>query len=366
MTELAMGFPQVYRQGAGLINRLGEAVSEFGTNAVVVADAIVRDLLEDRIVAGLSRSGVKVHMVEFSGECSPSAIEAITAFAREVQGDVVVGVGGGKALDTAKGVKRELDIPVIIVPTIASNDAPTSRVIPTYEEDGRFIGPRFLKLNPEAVLVDTEVIANAPSRFLSSGIGDTLLTWFEAEQCYKSGVENFFHGRPTETAMNMAHTSYRLVREYGPAAVKANKEKRVTPALEKVVEANVLLSGLGFEGCGVAGAHAVAQGFTLVPSIKATHGEEVAVGLIVQFVMEDRDEDFIMDMLDFYDLVDLPSRLTDIGLKELTEEALDTIVTFACRENSRMYNMAMPISIDFVKRAVRKADELAAAHHESR
>ena len=93
------------------------------------------------------------------------------------------GCRGGKVLDTARAVAADLDLPVVNCPTVASSDAPCSALSVIYSEEGVFQEYRFYRKNPDLVLVDTQVIAQAPPRLLAAGMGDALATWFEAKTC---------------------------------------------------------------------------------------------------------------------------------------------------------------------------------------
>jgi glycerol dehydrogenase len=157
----------------------------------------------------------------------------------------------------------------------------------------------------------------------------------------------------------MADSCYQLIREYGVSALRAAGKGLVTDALERVIEANILLSGLGFESGGVAAAHAINQGFTLIEELHSSlHGENVAFGLLVQFVLENRSEDFLREMIRFYDSLGLPRTLSQLGLKDVSEEKLYVIARHACRENSYIYNMTVEIDVDKVIKAICTADTL--------
>ena len=69
---------------------------------------------------------------------------------------------------------------LIIDTTIAATDAPTSHSAVMYTPDGAFDDYAYFKQSPSVVMIDTTVIANAPTRFLVSGMGDALATYFEA------------------------------------------------------------------------------------------------------------------------------------------------------------------------------------------
>jgi len=175
-------FPGRYTQGAGALANLGEEVARFGKKALVICDPYIVDNLLPTFQKSL-QDALQAQVVKFNGECSDEEIERLSGVARQFGCEVIVGMGGGKTLDTAKAVAYTLKVPIAIVPTIASTDAPCSALSVIYTPEGAFKRYLILPTNPNLVLVDTLVIANAPARFLVSGMGDALATWFEAEPC---------------------------------------------------------------------------------------------------------------------------------------------------------------------------------------
>lgn len=127
---------------------------------------------------------------------------------RECQARFVVAVGGGKTIDTGKIVANRLGVPVAVVPTIASTDAPCSACAVVYSEEGVVVRVEYQKKNPDLVLVDSEIIANAPERFLVAGMGDALATWFEAESCRKAKSKNEAGELGSLTAYALARLCY--------------------------------------------------------------------------------------------------------------------------------------------------------------
>jgi len=354
-----IGTPQRYIQGIGALDQIGTIIKDFGKAPFFIADAIVMKIVRPRLENILKDQGLKSFFEEFKGQCSRSEIGRLARKCRDAGCDIAIGLGGGKTIDTTKALKLELGIPLIIAPTIASNDSPTSRIIVVYSDEGVFSEGLFLPFNPEVVLVDTAIIAQAPLRFLVAGIGDALATKFEAEQCYRSGGLNFFKARPCQAALTMADTCYQIIRRNGVLAKKAIEAGLVTEAVEQVVEANILLSGIGFESGGLAAAHALNQGFTLLKETHNTlHGENVAFGLLAQFVLENRDKGFMDEMIMFYKEIGLPCNLAAIGLKEVDEKKLDIISKHACRKGSYIFNMSVPIDEKRVSDAILMADIL--------
>jgi glycerol dehydrogenase len=213
--------------------------------------------------------------------------------------------------------------------------------------------------NPDLVLVDTEIIAQAPLRFLVAGMGDAIATKFEARACAQSGAKNVHGHRSTEAGLVLADFTYEVIREHGIGAKLAVERKVVTPALEKVVEANILLSGLGWENGGVAVAHGFHGALTVIQrSHGAYHGEKVAFGVLVQMVMEGRPTEEVRDLLNFYRQIGLPTRLADLGVSNPTDEELADVAERMCLPGALSHNMPFAIDKKMVKNAIIIADQM--------
>ena len=356
-----LGAPGRYVQGQGAISCVPALVGELGASAYVLTDAVVGDLLGDVLSKGFGDADIEARFGLFQGECTRAEIERQTELARQAGSAVVVGVGGGKTIDTAKGISLFLGLPLVVVPSVASNDAPTSRLIVIYDADHRISEVLKLSHNPAAVVADTGIIASAPPRFLIAGIGDALAKKFEAGQCAKTGAQNFFGGLPTATALLLCEACYTTIRQYGLDAVAAVRQGRVDDSVEQIVEATVLLSGLGFESGGLALAHGLNRGLTAQSETqKALHGELVAWGLLVQLLAEGRDPEFMEDMLGFYSAIGLPRCMADLGLVNLDEAVIDAIATITFEEPPYLKNMERRLSAQDIAASIRDLEALAA------
>ncbi|HHY92553.1 MAG TPA: iron-containing alcohol dehydrogenase, partial [Firmicutes bacterium] len=242
--------PGKYVQGAGALKEAGKFIGPLGKNALVLTSKSAWRTAGETLQQGLA--GIKVTVEHFGGECSKPEIDRVQKIARQAGAEVIVGFGGGKTLDTAKAVGYYMNLPVAILPSIAATDAPCSALSVVYTPDGVFEEYLVLPRNPNLVLVDTHLIAQAPARFLVSGMGDALATKFEADANNAAHKPALSGGTPTATAIALADLCYRTLLEHGYAAKLAVEKHAVTPAVEKVVEANTLLSGLGFESGGLA------------------------------------------------------------------------------------------------------------------
>jgi len=296
---------------------------------------------------------VEARLIRHGGECSESQIAALSALAREAAADVVIGVGGGKALDTAKAAARDLGLPVIVFPTIAASDAPCSALAVVYNEDGTVAYDTFLPRNPDLVLVDTALIAKAPARFLAAGIGDALATFYEADSCRRSGAFNCMKMPGVSLAFEVARACRDTIFEFGAAALADCDAAEASPALERVVEANILLSGIGFESGGVAAAHAIHHGLCELEDVHHhLHGEKVAIGVLAGLIMHGREEEFLK-VRDFCRSVRLPTRLADIGIVDASDEKLAIVAKRACRPGEIIHNEPIPISEGMVVAALK-------------
>lgn len=350
MTDRILGLPAKYIQGQGALDRIGESALQLDNSALVFADGFVRDLVGARVTQSLEAAKVTCQWEDFNGECCRSEIDRLKAKGKNM--NLVIAIGGGKALDTGKAVAAELSVPFISAPTIASTDGAVSSIAVEYSDDHTHIGVMRFNCSPAVVLVDTQVVANAPVRLLVAGMGDSLSTWFEARACHAKGINNFRGGAISDIAMNLARSCHETIMHYGRDALCAVEKNLVNEAVERVVEANVFLSGVGFENTGVAGAHALDTAVSRYSSDHSIyHGERVALGVLFQLKLEG-DTDAIRKLLPFFKDVGLPINLQGIGLKDMSAEDLKDLATIVMRDGSPIRNLPFHVKHDDVVHAL--------------
>lgn len=358
MTMRIFGGPHRYVQGPGALAELAPLVALYGRRPFVIVDAAVMELIRARL-APVFADVEAVTFAAFSGECTAAKIDAMAAQAEAARSDVIIGVGGGKTIDNAKGVRIARGGALLIVPTVASNDAPTSRLVVLYRDDHSLSEVRLMATNPDAVVVDTALIAGAPRRFFVAGVGDALSKKFEVEQCARAGGLNFYKGRPTELAVMTADHCYRTVRRDAVAALEAVAAKTPNEAFERMVEATILSSGLGFESGGLSISHALTRGFSAVAALSgALHGEQVAFGLLAQLCLEGRDEAFLADIKAFYRAVGLPVSFADLGLSGERDAAIRTIAARTLADAPYVRNFQSEVTEANLAAALARADAL--------
>ena len=309
--------PGRYVQGAGALGGLGRYLTLLGSQDIALLASSGRMAVDGgRIVASLQSHGVSSHVVEFGGESSFDEINVLVERLQHSGMDALLAFGGGKCIDAGKAVAFRLGVPVVVVPSLASNDAPCSALSVIYSVAGEVEGVEFYPSSPAMVVVDSQLVADAPPRYLAAGMGDAMATWFEARAVAANPkAHTSLGGKQTLAALAIGEKCASTLFEHGAEAMEAVKRGTVTPALDDVIEANTLLSGLGFESGGLAVAHAVASALPTVKSVHDNHlhGEMVAIGLLVQLVIEDQPSD-LDRVRELFSTVGLPVRLDEVSI----------------------------------------------------
>lgn len=358
--------PHRYVQGPGVLDRLPACLGVVGARRpALLMTAGGRRRFGDRVAESFDAAGMGPVTPTFAGECSRTEIGRLVDGLDDAADpvDAVVALGGGTCLDTGKSVARRLAVPAVSVPTIASTDAPCSAMSVIYDDEGRFEDVEHFPDHPALVLVDTEVVASAPTRFVVAGMGDALATRYEARTCFRNpDARTLLGARMTVAGVALAERCAEVVFAHGEEAVRDADRSRVTEAVERVVEANTLLSGMGFEGGGIAAAHAVATGgLTALPAVHENHlhGERVAIGLLVQLALEDEEVE-ARRVARFLAAVGLPVHLRQLSMDPDDEDSLRTVAEIAASAPI-MENEPFDVTPAMVVDALRRADEIGRA-----
>jgi glycerol dehydrogenase len=351
--------PMKYVQGPGELGNLAKYTKVLGKKVLLIMSPSNLKNNRDQVVSSLEKEGLPYEIAEFNRECSKAEVERLGKLVKDCE--VVVGIGGGKVIDAAKYVAYVAKLPVVIAPTIASTDAPCSALSVFYTEDGVFEEFVLLSANPNAVVVDTEIVAKAPSRMLVSGMGDALATYFEARACNRAGKTTVAGGYASISAQTLARLSYDILLADGLKAKLAVDAGSSSHAVENIIEANTFLSGIGFESGGLGAAHSIHNGLTVLKETHhCYHGEKVSFGVVTQLVLENAPLEEINTVVNFCKSVGLPTNFADLGITEVTPEKIKAVAKQACVPGEIIHNMPFEITEELVYSAMIVADKLGA------
>ena len=359
----AMIAPARYIQGAGIMANLGRYLGLLPARRVVV---LISQGGQQRFGQRLEQTLADVNIVSkvclFAGECSYEEVARVASVVRandHFAADCLIAVGGGKCIDAGKAIAFRLGIPIVVFPTIASTDGPTSAVAVMYDEAGVALGGEFYPHNPALVVVDSEIIATAPPRFLAAGIADALASLYELRvNVANSQGRSTIGARAPLAVQAMVEAGAEILFRDGFAAMKAVGNSEVTAELENVIEANTLISGIGFESGGLAVVHAVAAGLTAVSSVRQTflHGELVAIGILAQLLLLNEQEE-AEKVACFFKSIGLPTRLANLNVSIDDAEAMDAIVDKAVAAPF-VHHVGFTVTAVLLHDALRKVDGL--------
>lgn len=332
-----MRAPLKYVQGENALDEFYDITKDLGKSFLFICSRSGEKACRPKIEKSCAGHDVKLRFEVFGGISSTGEIEKMRRIVRENNIDVIVGVGGGSAIDTAKPTAFYEGKKMISVPTVCATDAPCTGLSVLYEDDGTFKNYIFYPADPDAVIVDSSVAAAAPARFLVSGMGDALGTYYEARVCALGGKPSLENGGITKSAMALCELCYETLLEHGTRAVAACEKKLLTPDVEAIIEANTYLSGVGADNGGLAAAHSVYNGFTALDEFTAMHGEAVAFGTLAQLILEGGSKEEFYEVMEFCESVGLPITLGDMGVSD--PKHVMTAAEKACAPGESIHNM---------------------------
>ena len=305
-----------YTIGEDAYQNISAVCAPFGKKAAIIGGKHALAAAEEKIRRAVEGSGIEVTGTYwYGGEASVENIAMLEPQVKEA--DMLFAVGGGKAIDTVKVLAHMTHRPFFTFPTIASTCASCTSLGILYHPDGSLREYSFSKIPPNHIFIDPQIIAHAPVKYLWAGMGDTMAKHFECTTSSRGDVPSH------SDAMGIALSSMcaEPILRWGQKAMEDCKAHQVTYELTEIILSVIVSTGLVSNFVQVdyttGLAHAIYNGFTILPSTEEhhhLHGEVVSYGILAMLTIdkkyEERDK-----VLAFNRSIGLPTRLSDIHAK---------------------------------------------------
>ncbi|HEY8499374.1 MAG TPA: iron-containing alcohol dehydrogenase family protein [Clostridia bacterium] len=347
--------PANYIISRDALKESGDYISRYGKTAQIVGGVRALASLGDSFHTSLNNAGLTWQEYVFRGEVCDSQIDSIMENARNCGAEVMVGVGGGKAIDAAKIAAYNLGIPVVCIPTIAATCAAVTPMSVLYHENGIYKQDVFFPATPDMVIVDPAVIANAPVEYLKSGILDAIAKWYEGSASIigSKDIADIFD----ECALRVAAMLFEEMQNNAAEAIASVKERKVSEALITVINLNIFFAGmiqsLGIKAVRNGIAHSIHNGLTvLAESHHILHGYKVGYGIYVQLTLLGAQQNMKTGTAEFFRKIGFTPSFNELGLP-YTEDTVKAVA-------EKTYNdpMMRKVPFNFIT-----ADMIAAAMH---
>ncbi|ANG91975.1 oxidoreductase [Enterobacteriaceae bacterium 155047] len=326
--------------------QLSRAVWIYGERAIAGAQAF--------LPAVFHAEGAR-HLL-FKGHCSERDVTQLVNDAGP-NASVVIGIGGGALLDTAKAVARRLEVPAVAIPTIAATCAAWTPLSVWYNDAGQALQFEIFDDANFLVLVEPEIILNAPADYLLAGIGDTLAKWYEAVVLAPNPDALSLTVR---LGLNGAQAIRDVLLEQSEQALADQARGELTQAFRDVVDAIIagggMVGGLGERYTRVAAAHAVHNGLTVLPQTeKYLHGTKVAYGILVQSALLDQD-DVLAQLVAAYQRFNLPTTLRELEVDINNRDELDRVIAHTLRPVESIHYLPIALTPAVLRAAFEKVE----------
>ncbi len=342
---LAIAPARVLR-GAGILSAVSAEIARLGQRPLVIGGDRTRSLIQSQLLPVLAAADLVAAIGSYGADCSEAANAQLKQLATDHHADLIIAVGGGKAMDTAKLVADQLHLPIVTIPTSGATCAAWTALSNIYSEAGAFQYDVALNRCPDLLVLDYDLIMTAPQRTLVAGIGDAIAKWYEA---------SVSSGSSERTLLINAVQQARVLRDILLQKSAIALDTPGSDSWQDVVDASVLMAGvtggIGGAQCRTVAAHAVHNGLThLAASHGMLHGEKVAYGILVQLRLEEMLQGNQLaatarqQLLQFYGEIGLPQTLADLGLADCSIAQLQQAAEVACNPQSDIHRLPFAVT----------------------
>ncbi|MDD3278205.1 MAG: iron-containing alcohol dehydrogenase family protein [Lachnospiraceae bacterium] len=340
----------IYREVPGVCQDFGKKIFLIGGERALLAG-------KEKLVQALADSPLTIVQTElFGADCTYERMEELARLAEQSGAEMIFGMGGGKALDTAKGTAQKAGLPVFTFPTIASTCAATTALSVVYRQDGNFDSFYFYEKPARHCFIDLDIIAHAPWRYLRAGMGDTIGKHFECHLAARG--DKLDHS--SALGREISNMCYEPLREHGVQALADCRLAHASWELEQAVLANIVSTGLVslmvLDDYNCAIAHSVYYGLVLLPGFeeKYLHGDVVAYGVLVQLAIDGQTEQ-LGQVRAFLQELGIPVTLREMEIS-LNREVLQPVLTETVN-GPDMEHLPYPVSEDMVFEGMKLVEE---------
>jgi glycerol dehydrogenase-like iron-containing ADH family enzyme len=338
--------PTQVLKGEGILQQAGKSIARFGKNPLVVGGNTTLKLIEPHLQPIFTDCQFNYDRAAYTPDCCESSLELLRERVQTAEIDFIIGVGGGKAMDAAKLLAFQCQLPIVTIPTSAATCAAWTALSNIYSDGGAFQYDVSLDRCPDLLILDYTLFTGAPLRTLVAGIGDAIAKWYEASVSSGNSPATL-----TIAAVQQARILRDILFQKSSAAIAdiGGRDWR------EVIDATVLLAGviggLGGANCRTVAAHAVHNGLTHIPSAHGIlHGEKVAYGILVQLRLEETIQGSQLaaaarqQLMEFYSEIGLPTKLEDLGLGNATLSELRHAAEVACLPKSDIHRLPFSVT----------------------
>ncbi|QNP31317.1 iron-containing alcohol dehydrogenase family protein [Cylindrospermopsis curvispora] len=332
-------------RGAGVLESAISEISTLGNRPLIVTGKHTLSIYQESLQVIFQKTDLDTFATSYSPDCCEVSLKALRKAVKEHRADVIIGLGGGKSIDTAKLLGHQLQLPVVTIPTSAATCAAWTALSNVYSESGAFLYDVPLCRSPDLLILDYDLIKTAPRETLVAGIGDGIAKWYEA---------SVSSGNMQDTLIIAAVQQARVLRDILLQKSAAALDSPGSQIWQEVVDCAVMLAGviggLGGARCRTVAAHAVHNGLTHICGHGSIHGEKVAYGILVQLRLEEMlqgnqlAETARQQLLKFYTEIGLPQKLADLGLGNISLTQLQTAAEIALAPNSDIHRLPFSVS----------------------
>ncbi len=313
MQSHKMELPRLIEIGEKNINDFGKFLISLNKPKKVslIAGTNVQKILRKKIEKSL-----KIKKIQFIWHTSiDNQIKSLNKIQKDVKkdsSDLIVGIGGGRSVDTAKLISHNLGKPFVSLPTAASHDGMASPFVSVKSDKPHSI----VATAPMGVFVDIDIIKKAPAKLLASGCGD-LIANIIAVKDWQLGhkKKKEYYGR---YAADLALMSAKIVMENSSEFAKKGLDARVI--VEGLISAGVASCIAGSSRPCSGAEHLVSHALDKLAPRIGLHGEKCGLGSIMIGKLQGQDWKKIIKTLKD---VGAPTSAKQIGLEpEIIVKAL--------------------------------------------